>query len=102
MSNPVRKSALSRVREPHPAETAAAVARVEPPAAAPAAPTPPATSAPAPAREGTTQLNVRVRVSLKGRAEQATLALGVREGRRVTLAELIETALDSYLGQQDL
>lgn len=98
MTNPQRKSALSRVREPHPAETAAAVARVE-------APPPPAATAPsaaAPAREGTTQLNVRVRVSLKARAERGTLALGVREGRRVTLAEVVEAALDSYLGQQDL
>lgn len=100
MTNPARKSALSRVREPHPAETAAAVARVDPPPAAPAAPATPA--APAPAREGTTQLNVRVRVNLKARAERGTLALGMREGRRVTLAEVVEAALDSYLGQQDL
>lgn len=99
MTNPQRRAALSRVREPHPAETAAAVAGADAP---PAGPAPAAPPAPAAAREGTTQLNVRVRVSLKERAERGTLALGVREGRRVTLAQVVEAALDSYLAQNDL
>lgn len=98
MSNPQRRGVLGRVREAHPAATAAAAAAAPDPAPPP--PTRPVR--PGTVKEGTTQLNTRVPVSLKARAEQATLALGVREGRRVTLNELVENALDTYLTQQEL
>lgn len=108
--NPRRQPALTRIHEAHPAATAAAAAAggeegtSSRSAAPPAPPTPPPAPAetPTPTREGTTQLNVRVPVSLRSRAEIGALTVSAQEGRRVPLQELVITAIDEYLSRRQL
>lgn len=102
--NPRRQPALTRIHEAHPAATAAAAAAggEEGASSRSAAPPPAPAETPTPTREGTTQLNVRVPVSLRSRAEIGALTVSAQEGRRVPLQELVITAIDEYLSRRQL
>lgn len=69
-----------------------------------AAPAPPNSVVPEPNAEidPRTQLNVKVRSSLKTRLKAAQRKLSAERDRDVLQHELIEEALDNYLSQQDL
>lgn len=65
---------------------------------------PPAVAAPptAPADTATTQLNSRITVDHRRALEEAMLVMSAKRGRRLTLREVIEEAIDGLRTANDL
>lgn len=109
MSTQQRRPAISR-KGTHPVESLVTPPTAEPdPAPAPITPTavsvtsaPPAEPRVTPADTATTQLNSRISVHHRRALEEATLVLSAKRGRRLTLREVIEEAIDDLRTANDL
>lgn len=96
----IKRESAVQGRRMHPGESLEAPR----PAVASAVPTSQVSAPPSPKEEADprTQLNVKVRSSLKTRLKAAQRKLSAEENRDVLQHELIEEALDNYLSKEDL
>ena len=100
----IKRESAVEGRRVHPGESLAAPR----PAVASAAAARPTSEVPVPKPEPEvetdprTQLNVKIRSSLKTRLKAAQRKMSAEKDRDVLLHELIEEALDAYLSKQDL